>query len=172
MPGPMFVNGNLLFTSDGKLAMDPNCCCNLTCATFFNCMRCSVGPPAVYRQIELVVSGVTNGTCVQCTNLNGTYIASIFTTFSLCYLRYVAVPSSPACSGALFVDIGTTTPGNWNFSVFHTQVTLLWSFSTTALAEAAIRSLCAGNTVTIPFTVANPDCLGSLATVTVRLLPC
>lgn len=172
MPSVMLKSTGVLLKSGASLAIDPACCCDLDCTEFFNCIRCAVGPPAVYRDIELVVSGVTNGTCAQCTNLNGTYIASVFTTFSLCYIRYLAVPSSPACSGALVVDIGTLLAGNWNFSVNHNFVNLLWKFSTTALAEAAIRSLCAGHTITIPYSADGPACFGSSATVTVRLLPC
>ena len=64
---------------DGQLVIGPDdsCCCS-------PCAYCSGTLP---MQLQLDVSGVTNGTCGSCTSINGTYVLDYYEPNG-CYWQY------------------------------------------------------------------------------------
>lgn len=179
----MWKDGKILFNGS-NIAMSEDCCCDLTCEAIRNCFKCGT---TRCRDLELTISGITTSPCVGCTGLNGT---RILIHAAPCF------PGEPANCGITYITPGPGGQGGlcgtgnvairasfgggppWLIEIDVFQVSsgfvfLRWGTLLTEsdLAEAMIKELCAGGTVTIPLTINSGHCRG-VPFLTARLLPC
>lgn len=72
----------------------PSCsCCTSTTVSCGN--NCNTG--TAHSQVQLTVSGITNGTCTDCANLNGTFIMDVQILGGTCASWRISLPITGYC---------------------------------------------------------------------------
>lgn len=103
---------HLLLDGEGQLVVSdgPSECCCPECV----CENCEGGVPGKW---QIVLSGFTNGSCGECTNLNGTWVLECVEAASSCFWRVALDPT--ICGGNQITmdifDVGF--PGPWLYRV-------------------------------------------------------
>ena len=126
------TNGGQCVTKDGVVpsGTDADCCCDSGGGTHA-CFGTCVGPDSV----QVVISGVTNGSCGSCSSMNGTFV-----------LAYNGIYASGGYGGCWYIyDRGSQLCGDkCRYLHVHLYSYLLGSISVTWNFDAAIPGIISG----------------------------
>ena len=133
--------------------------------------------------LELVITGIANGTCSSCTTLNNTYILPLPWFGSPCKFNQDGYVIGSCFGNSMYLDgfVGVSDPGFSTVKAVAMQFSVSsaiggWAVgwaNTTAPSDAlidALRRLCNGETILLPLrSVSGTACNYSSATMTVSM---
>jgi hypothetical protein len=100
------------------------------------CTACTNG--TMSQTVQVDVAGITNGTCVDCNDLNATYILSISISggspciwgynfpSAVCFVTPVTDPGFASCN----LNVTSSGPGGLTFTIVRVGTDLIWNTST------------------------------------------
>jgi hypothetical protein len=160
-----------------------NCACDIVdCDTFKACF--GISGSTFPFDIDVVVTGIADGTCSTCENFDTTYQFTGLTSFAVADCLYIETLSlGTECGGSWYGNLylGHASGGlfaGWNLSfdlsegVFPAVTnTMSFGYAIGAGALAAIQTLCDSGVVAMPHLISiGGDCDGSGATMALYLV--
>lgn len=133
----LIIRNNVPLIASGQVAIDQNCCCEGVAP----CGNCTEAPSFV----TLTASGFSNGSCAECTALNGTFILPFSSALSC------PIPGPPPLCGSCYYSYGLSVCGA---SIFW-RVRLDYFPSGGPGAYTQVQAFAAGFSVTVGPSIVN-----------------